>query len=204
MSTGQPKDSSPSEMSHLAVRSSMDACKGCRRFCSALIKALGQNRLASGIIITLPMLAMSCFLIYIETYFTDFLGAYTKLNIQIFEVYKNIIFSPIYTLAAITFAFGLLALLAIRCEYQNLLRFSAFVYRGIAHWTLLTTFLLLIPIGKYLPTGIVFQILMWSYLPAALWLFTAAVMTGHSDLLTAAIEAQARTVQQVDVVLANS
>ncbi len=204
MSTGAPKEyfnPNPSvrEIGGLAVRSSIDVCKGCRKCCGSLIHTIAQNRLATGIVISLPMLAMAAFLIYIETSLTSFIHTLPALqNLAAFTQYKMVIFSPFYTLAGITFGFGLLAMLGIKCEWQNLIRFSAFVFRGIAHWLLLSIFLLFIPIAGYLPLYIIFQVSCWSLLPAGLWLFTAGVMTGHSDLITAAIEARGRATQQID------
>ena len=207
MQTGAPKEyfnPNPSvrEIGGLAVRSSIDVCKGCRKCCGSLIKTIAANRLATGIVISLPMIAMSCFLIYIETSLTSFIHTLPALsNLAAFTQYKTTIFSPFYILAAITYAFGLLAMLAIKCEWQNLIRFSAFVYRGIAHWLLLSIFLLIIPIAGYLPLYIIMQVSCWSLLPATLWLFTAGVMTGHSDLITSAIEGRTRTTQQVDTAM---
>jgi hypothetical protein len=205
MSNGAPKEylnptPSPSvrEIGGLAVRSSVDVCKGCRKCCISLVKTVAANRLATGIVISLPMIAISCFLIYTETALTSFIHTLPSLNIAQFNQYKMVIFSPIYTLSGITYAFGLLAMLAIRCEWQNLLRFSAFVYRGIAHWVLLSIFLLIFPIAGYLPMYIIFQVTCWSLLPSGLWLFTAAVMTGHCDLITSAIENKNVATQQIN------
>jgi hypothetical protein len=206
MSTGQPKEyfnENPSvrDIGGLAVRSSIDVCKGCRKCCGSLTKTIAANRLATAIVIGLPMLAMSAFLIYIETSLTTFIHTLPALNIAAFTQYKMVIFSPFYTLAGITYGFGLLAMLSIKCEWQNLIRFSAFVYRGIAHWVLLSIFLLVIPIAGYLPLYIIFQVSCWSLLPAGLWLFTAGVMTAHSDLITSAIENRTQTTQQINAVL---
>ncbi len=206
MSTGEPKEyfnPNPSvrEIGGLAVRSSVDVCNGCRKCLRSLIKTIAQNRMATGIVISMPMIAMSCFLIYIETSLTSFIHTLPSLNIPTFQAYKLVIFSPFYTLAGITYGFGLLAMLAIRCEWQNLLRFAAFVYRGIAHWVLLSIFLLIIPIAGYLPLSIIFQVSCLSLLPAFLWLFTAGVMTGHSDLITAAIEGRSRASNVVDAAI---
>jgi hypothetical protein len=206
MSTGAPKEyfqANPSvkDIGGLAVRSSIDVCKGCRKCCGSLIKTIAQNRLATGIVISLPIIAMSCFLIYLEISLSTFLQTLPALNIPAYTQYKLIIFSPFYTLAGITYGFGLLAMLSIRCEWQNLIRFSAFVYRGIAHWVLLSIFLLIIPIAGYLPLYIIFQVSCWSLLPASLWLFTAGVMTGHSDLLTHAIESRNKTTHQIDTTM---
>jgi hypothetical protein len=206
MSTGQPKEyfnPNPSvrDIGGLAVRSSIDVCKGCRKCCGSLTKTIAANRLATGIVIGLPMLAMSAFLIYIETSLTTFIHTLPSLNIPAFVQYKMVIFSPFYTLAGITYGFGLLAMISIRCEWQNMIRFSAFVYRGIAHWVLLSIFLLVIPIAGYLPLYIIFQVSCWSLLPAGLWLFTAGVMTAHSDLITSAIENRTQTTQQINAVL---
>jgi hypothetical protein len=88
--------------------------------------------------------------------------------------------------------------------HQNLLRFCAFVYRGIAHWVLLSIFLLIIPIAGYLPLYIIFQVSCLSLLPAGLWLFTAAVMTGHGDLITSAIEGHSQARRQIDEVMLNT
>ena len=135
------------------------------------------------------MVVMVFFLIYLETAIETFVKErLTNYEFQLYTHYRLIIFSPFYILASITFAFGLLAMLSIKCEFQNILRFSAFVYRGIAHWVLLSIFLLIGPIAGYLPLYMIFQISCWSLLPAGLWLFTAAVMTGHSDLLIQAME----------------
>lgn len=207
MSTGVPKEylnPNPTvrDIGGLAVRSSIDVCKGCRKCCGSLIKTIAANRLATGIVISLPMIAMSCFLIYIETSLTSFIHTLPALsNVAGFAQYKSTIFSPFYTLAGITYGFGLLAILGIRCEWQNIVRFSAFVYRGIAHWLLLSIFLLFIPIAGYLPLYIIFQVSCWSLLPATLWLFTAGVMTGHSDLITSAIEGRNAAVQQINTVM---
>ncbi len=206
MSTGAPKEyfnPNPTvrDIGGLAVRSSIDVCKGCRKCCGSLIKTIAQNRLATAIVISLPMLAMSCFLIYLETSLSTFLQTLPALNIPAYTQYKLIIFSPFYTLAGITYGFGLLAMLSLKCEWQNLIRFSAFVYRGIAHWVLLSIFLLIIPIAGYLPLYIIFQISCWSLLPATLWLFTAGVMTGHSDLITAAIEGRNQATRQIDTTM---
>lgn len=206
MSTGAPKDyfnPNPTvrDIGGLAVRSSIDVCKGCRKCCGSLTKTIAANRLATGIVISLPMIAMSCFLIYLETSLTTFLSTLPALHIPTFNQYKMVIFSPFYTLAGITFGFGFLAILSIKCEWQNLIRFSAFVYRGIAHWVLLSIFLLIIPIAGYLPLYIIFQISCWSLLPATLWLFTAGVMTAHSDLITSAIEGRNQSVRAIDSVM---
>jgi hypothetical protein len=206
MSTGAPKEyfqANPTvrDIGGLAVRSSIDVCKGCRMCCGSLIKTIAQNRLATAIVISLPMLAMSCFLIYLETSLSTFLQTLPALNIPAYTQYKLIIFSPFYTLAGITYGFGLLAMLSLKCEWQNLIRFAAFVYRGIAHWLLLSIFLLIIPIAGYLPLYIIFQVSCLSLLPATLWLFTAGVMTGHSDLITAAIEGRNRATREIDTTM---
>jgi hypothetical protein len=208
MSSGAPKEyfnPNPSvrEIGGLAVRSSIDVCKGCRKCCGSLVKTIAANRMATGIVIGLPILAMSCFLIYIETSLTSFIHTLPSLNIPAFTQYKMVIFSPFYTLAGITYGFGLLAMISIKCEWQNLIRFSAFVYRGIAHWVLLSIFLLIIPIAGYLPLYIIFQVSCWSLLPAGLWLFTAGVMTAHSDLITSAIEGRARVTREIDTTMLN-
>lgn len=206
MSSGYPKEylnPNPNmrDIGGLAVRSSIDVCKGCRKCCGSLTKTIAANRLATAIVIGLPMLAMSAFLIYIETSLTSFIHTLPSLNIPAFQQYKLVIFSPFYTLAGITYGFGLLAMLSIKCEWQNLIRFSAFVYRGIAHWVLLSIFLLIIPIAGYLPLYIIFQVSCLSLLPAGLWLFTAGVMTAHSDLITSAIESRNQTVNQINTTL---
>jgi hypothetical protein len=206
MSTGAPKEyfnPNPTvrDIGGLAVRSSLDVCKGCRKCCGSLIKTIAQNRLATGIIISLPMIAISCFLIYTETALTSFIQSLPALNIAQFHQYKMVIFSPIYILSSITYTFGLLALIAVRWEFQNFLRFSAFVYRGIAHWVLLSIFLLIFPIAGYLPMYIIFQVTCLSLIPASLWLFTAGVMTGHSDLITASIEQKSLASRQIDHVM---
>ena len=180
------------------MRSSTDVCKGCRKCCQSLVKMVANNRgLAVGCIL-LPILTMVLFLIYletaIETFIVDKLVGY---QIQVYNQYKLTLFSPFYILASITFGFGLLAIISIRCEFQNLLRFCAFTYRGIAHWILLTMFLLIGPIAGYLPLYMIFQIACWSVLPSSLWLFTAGVMTAHSDLITQAIEQRSLTLQSV-------
>ena len=209
MSTGAPKEyfnPNPSvrDIGGLAVRSSIDVCKGCRKCCSSLTKTIAANRLATGIIISLPMLAMSGFLIYLETSLATYIHTFPSLNIPAFQQYKTTIFSPFYILASITYGFGLLAMLSIRCEWQNLIRFAAFVYRGIAHWVLLSIFLLIIPIAGYMPLYIIFQVSCLSLLPAGLWLFTAGVMTAHSDLITSAIEGRASSVRAIDSVMENA
>lgn len=209
MSTGAPKEylnPNPTvrDIGGLAVRSSIDVCKGCRKCCSSLTKTIAANRLATVIIIAMPMLAMSGFLIYIETSLATFIHTLPSLNIPTFNQYKTTIFTPFYILAGITYVFGLLAMLSLKCEWQNLIRFSAFVYRGIAHWLLLSIFLLIIPIAGYLPLYIILQVSCLSLLPAGLWLFTAGVMTAHSDLITTAIESAGRTTRQIDSALVDS
>jgi hypothetical protein len=148
------------------------------------------------------MIAISCFLIYLETSLASFIHTLPSLNIPTFQQYKTTIFSPFYILSGVTYGFGLLAMIGIRCEWQNIIRFSAFVYRGIAHWVLLSIFLLIIPIAGYLPLYIIFQVSCLSLLPAALWLFTAGVMTGHSDLITSAIENRNRATVEIDSAMA--
>ena len=192
MSTGQPKEQIHLKLQNagtLVVRSSTDVCKGCRKCCKSLIKMVASNRGLTIGCIALPMVVMAFFLIYLETFVESFVEEkLIPYQVQIFRQYKLTLFSPMYILASITFGFGLLAITAIHCEFQNLLRFSAFVYRGIAHWILLSIFLLTGPIAGYLPLYMIFQITCWSLFPSMLWLFTAGVMTGHSDLITNAIE----------------
>ena len=195
MSTGFPKDSIPlqqlQQYGGLAVRSSTDVCKGCRRCCQSMTKTVGNNRGLTAGTIALPMLTMVFFLIYIETAIETFIKEkLSNYEFQLYTHYKLTLYSPFYILASITFGFGLLAMLAIKCEYQNILRFCAFVYRGIAHWILLSVFLLTGPIAGYLPLYLIFQIACWCLVPSLLWLFTAGVMTAHSDLITTAIENQ--------------
>lgn len=200
--TGQPKESVHQHlqvMSGMAVRSSTDVCKGCRKCCQSLTKTVANNRGLTIGCISLPILVMVFFLIYLETsveaFIEEKLGVYQA---QVYRQYKLTLFSPFYTLSAITFGFGILAMLAIKCEYQNILRFCAFVYRGIAHWILLSIFLLTGPIAGYLPVYMIFQITCWSLVPSMLWLFTAGVMTAHSDLITHAIEAKSSTLYQIN------
>lgn len=99
MSTGAPKEyfnPNPTvrDIGGLAVRSSIDVCKGCRKCCGSLIKTIAQNRLATGIVISLPMLAMACFLIYIETSLTTFLATLPALHIPTFNQYKTLSSHP--------------------------------------------------------------------------------------------------------------
>ena len=193
MSSGYPKESPPlqqlQQYGGLAVRSSTDACKGCRRCCQSLTKSVGNNRGLTAGCIALPMLTMVFFLIYIETAIETFIKErLSNYEFQLYTHYKLTLYSPFYILASITFGFGLLAMLSIKCEYQNILRFCAFCYRGIAHWILLSIFLLTGPIAGYLPLYLIFQIACWSLFPSLLWLFTAGVMTAHSDLISQAIE----------------
>ncbi len=203
MSTGQSKEHTliPPQLSQyggLAVRSSTDVCKGCRKCCQSLVKTVGANRGLTIGCICLPILVMVFFLIYIETAIEAFIeDKLIPYQVQVYRQYKLTLFSPFYILASITFGFGILAMLAIKCEYQNILRFCAFVYRGIAHWILLSVFRLTGPIAGYLPLYMVFQIACWSLIPSMLWLFTAAVMTGHSDLITSAIEQNTKAMQQI-------
>lgn len=202
MSTGQPKEQIHQQLQNagtLVVRSSTDVCKGCRKCCQSLIKTVANNRGLTYGCIALPMLVMAFFLIYLETFVESFVEEkLIPYQIQLFRQYKLTLFSPMYILASITFGFGVLAITAIHCEFQNLLRFSAFVYRGIAHWILLSIFLLIGPIAGYLPLYMIFQITCWSLFPSMLWLFTAATMTGHSDLLTHAIEQRGLAVHQIN------
>jgi hypothetical protein len=202
MSTGQPKEQIHLQLQNagtLVVRSSTDVCKGCRKCCQSLVKTVGNNRGLTIGCICLPMVVMMFFLIYLETTVGTFVEEkLIPYQVQMFRQYKLTLFSPMYILASITFGFGLLAVISIRCEFQNLLRFSAFVYRGIAHWILLSIFLLTGPIAGYLPLYMIFQITCWSLFPAGLWLFTAAVMTGHSDLVTNAIEQRSLSTQQIN------
>ena len=204
--TGLPKEKEAvrlprqiEEAGGLAVKSTVDVCKGCRKCCQSMIKTVANNRGLTYGCIALPMLVMMFFLIYLETFVESFVEEkLIPYQIQIFRQYKLTLFSPMYILASITFGFGLFAMIAIRCEFQNLLRFSAFVYRGIAHWILLSIFLLTGPIAGYLPLYMIFQITCWSLFPSLLWLFTAGVMTGHSDLITHAIESRALAVHQIN------
>jgi hypothetical protein len=43
----------------------------------------------------------------------------------------------------------------------------------------------------------VFQIACWSLFPSLLWLFTAGVMTAHSDLISQAIEDRATAMNTI-------
>jgi hypothetical protein len=164
-----------------------------------MTKTVANNRGLTIGCICLPMFVMMLFLIYIETAIEAFIeGKLTNYQVQIYQYYKLTIFSPFYILASITFGFGVLAMLAIKCEYQNILRFCAFVYRGIAHWILLSVFLLTGPIAGYLPVYMVFQIAAWCLVPSMIWLFTAGVMTAHSDLITNAIEQKSIAMNQIN------
>lgn len=206
MSTGFPKDAPLQQLQQyggLAVRSSTDVCKGCRKCCQSLTKTVANNRGLTAGTIALPMLIMVFFLIYIETAIEAFIeDKLIPYQVQIYRQYKLTLFSPFYILASITFGFGILAMLSIKCEYQNILRFCAFVYRGIAHWVLLSIFLLTGPIAGYLPLYMIFQIICWSLVPAGIWLFTAGVMTAHSDLITHAIETRGLAINQINQELA--
>lgn len=197
--SGFPKEYSATVASTLAVRSTVDVCKGCRKCCQSLTKMIANTReLAMGCI-SLPIVIMIVFLIYLETSVDVFIeDKLIPYQIQLFRQYKPTLFSPFYILSSITFSFGILAMIAIKCEFQNILRFCAFVYRGIAHWILLSVFLLIGPIAGYLPLYMIFQIICWSLIPSSLWLFTAGVMTAHSDLITAAIDARGLVMNQVD------
>ena len=202
MYTGQPKESVQQQLQSIggmAVKSSFDVCKGCRKCCQSLTKTVANNRGLTVGCITLPMFVMTFFLIYIETSIEAFIeDKLIPYQLELYRHYKLTLFSPFYILASITYGFGLLAMLAIKCEYQNILRFCAFAYRGIAHWILLSVFLLTGPIAGYLPVYMVFQIAAWCLLPSMIWLFTAGVMTAHSDLITNAIEQKLLAVHQIN------
>ena len=188
MSSGQPKNAQ-NNAGGFSARSSMDICYGCRKFCTALISSLAHNRLATIGVITLPMLAMTAFLIYLEVYI-----------IKIFSYnYNNIYASPIYVLAGITYLFGVLGILSVRYEFQNLLRFCAYIYRSISDWIIISILLIFILVVGYLPSVYAIQVLLWAILPAAIWLFTAEVMRTHCNLITAAIENRATAPQEAKV-----
>lgn len=187
MSTGESKDvqTTVKNTVKFTARSTMDICYGCRKFCTALISSLAHNRYTTVGVISLPMIAMTAFLIYLEVYI-----------VQIFRYnYNNIYSSPVFVLAGITYLFGLLGMLSVRYELQNLLRFCAYIYRSISDWIIISILLIFILVIGYLPSVYSIQVLTWSILPAAIWLFTAEVMRAHSNLITAAIENRATAPQ---------
>ena len=102
MSTGAPKEQMPenrsvSQIGGLAVRSSIDMCKGCRMCCKGFIKTLAASRIATGICIVIPMIAMTALLIYIESSLAYVISMVPALNnVPRFYEYKILILSPLY------------------------------------------------------------------------------------------------------------
>lgn len=186
MSTGIPKEALQNVT--LAVHSTTDMCKGCRKFMKNIIKFFASTKIMTAIITLVPMISVISLLIFIEASLYTTISSYPEIrnNPQAYQ-YKTIIFTPLYILCSIVLISGAFGLLAIYCEFQNLLRTSAFLYTLVTHWLLMTIVLVVFPVAQLLPLYIIQNIFLWTLIPSILFLFTASVMSSHADLVTEAI-----------------
>ena len=180
--SSQPKDEPFNPV--MIVRSTHDACKGCRSCFRSMTHTIAINRILTGVFVSLPMLCVMALLIYFQQYWT-----YIDIRNQQYNIlqYKSILLSPLYFISTVTFIAGIVALIAIRLELQNLLGFCSFVYAAIAYWALINILIIFFSAWVYLPIYLIGLIFVWSIIPTILWLFTSAVMDAHRVQINEAI-----------------
>jgi hypothetical protein len=165
-----------SNMNTLTTRSSFDLCKGLRSCFRSVTNTIAYSRIATSVIVVIPMIGM-IFALFLE-HFT-----------QIDAYYRYIVSPPLYVISSLTFVFGILGLISIKAELQNLLGFAAFVYAGIGYWATINILILITAGWSYFPIGSIFNILLRVAIPTGMWLFASSVMDRHRILVNEAIAA---------------
>jgi hypothetical protein len=180
--SSQPKEDAFSPV--MIVKSTHDACKGCRSCFRSVTHTIAINRILTSVFSTLPMLCMVALLIYFERFWSVI---YIQNQTYYIQQWKPILLSPLYFVSTITFIAWILSIVAIKCELQNLLGFCSFVYAAIAYWALINILILFFTAWVYLPIAIIGLVFVWSIIPTLLWLFTSAVMDAHRIQINEAI-----------------
>lgn len=165
-----------SNMNTLTIRSSFDLCKGLRSCFRSVTNTIACSRIATSVIVVIPMIGMI---------FALFLEQFTQIDVY----YRYIVYPPLYVISSLTFVFGMLGLISIKAELQNLLGFAAFVYAGIGYWATINILILITAGWSYFPIGSIFNILLRVAVPTSMWLFASSVMDRHRILVNEAIAA---------------
>ena len=173
-----------SEYYTMEIKKGCDACKPFRDGFNKMAESLASSKISTTIFTILPIISMTIALIYFETSFNNI-----YFNNQPYQItaYKYIILSPVIVVSSLTFIFGVLALLAIKFELQNLLGFCSFVYASIAYWAIINILIIMFCMFPYFSTTVIGSILAWSIPSAFVWLFTSAIMDAHRKNVNNAI-----------------
>ena len=157
---------------YLQTRSTFDSCKGIRSCFRSLTNTIAASRVATSIVVFIPILIMIFTLILREFYE--------------YSMY-SILSPPIFVVSSLTFVFGIIGLISIKTEMQNLLGFAAFVYAGIGYWALINILILFSAGWSYWPADVMVKLLTWFCFPTCMWLFASSVMDRHRILVSDAI-----------------
>jgi hypothetical protein len=161
----------------------MDCCWGVRKTYTAIVRGLGTTKVITGLAAGLPMIVAAILLA----------AAVSPSSVVGYEVGFAVVAASIKpvigTIAGVTFAAGLLAILAVWQGLQNLLALCAWVYTVIGHFSLVSVFIVLFTGFSVWTAAVVGTLLAYTALPVLAWLFSSSIMSAHVALITERIDA---------------
>jgi hypothetical protein len=155
-----------------------DLCKGVRQFYNAILKIIVKSPLLSGLLMGLP------------TYFL-LSGIIAGFSLIPFFTYAS---SYVFSLFAFTIISWILELWAIRKTLPNLLHICAFFHSAIGSWWFVNFFIFLFAGWKYIPIGMMWNVLMLLLTPSVIWYVTGDIIIAYKRKQINEIE----TSQQID------
>lgn len=121
--------------------STVDRCKGCRAAYNAIIRAIGSNNIISILFSDIPNYLLISF-------------AATR-----FFVVHSLFTSASYTIMSVLLVAWILAIISTLRVYPNLLSVSIFVYKCLAHWSLVSLLIVLFYGWQFLAVSIMGSLL---------------------------------------------
>lgn len=140
-----------------------DKCKGLRKTYSAVLNYLTSNRVVLLFMAGLPQIYILTFMIVNSTMPSAF-------------VYSNNISGTGFSIFAILFVMWILALYSIIKTMPNLLSLSIFIYKCLAHWSLVSNIIVLVYMSQYIGARITGYLTIGFLPPTLLLLFTADIL----------------------------
>jgi len=103
------------------------------------------------------------------------------------QSYRNILLTPIYVIASITWVSGFMALVSMHLKLQWVLKMSSYVYAAISYWCILNIIIFVFTAWSYLTLATIGHIFLWSSIVSLIWLLSSSVMKVYGEEMLLAI-----------------
>jgi hypothetical protein len=121
--------------------SAIDRCKGCRAAYNAIVRAIASNNIISILFAGIPNYIL------------------ISLVASKFTYVHSLFSSASYTILGVLLLAWIVALISALRVYPNLLSVSIFVYKCLAHWSLVTLLIVLFYVWQYVALGVMGSLL---------------------------------------------